>query len=212
VADRAIQVLNKTHAATAGELMSSVFAEDPGVQFMFPSPKTRDRWLTPVLTVEAQFVIGYGQATGLWQNGTQTLAGVGLWYLPHRPFPPPWYRMLFPALPLLPLQLRLPTLRRLGLIHQFYLSLLPKDRRALYLEGLAVQPEHQGQGLGRQLVEWGQGHARLNQCPVILHCWETMVDFYRGLGFSSQAEGQLKGLDVPCHLMCWNPDPDAAHR
>lgn len=60
----------------------------------------------------------------------------------------------------------------------------------LWLEMLLVPPEFQGQGIGRQLLEWAQRQASAADKPLQLSVLKLnpAQDFYRHLGFVSTQE------------------------
>lgn len=76
----------------------------------------------------------------------------------------------------------LPGVGRLGAV----LVMMPEANH-LFLENIAVHPEEQGQGLGRQLMEWVDTYAReLGLSAVELYTNELMTEnlaFYPRLGY-----------------------------
>jgi len=69
----------------------------------------------------------------------------------------------------------------------------------LLLDNIAVQPEHQGQGLGRQLVAFAEAEARrLGFAELRLYTHEKMVEniaLYKRLGFVETGRGHQSGYD-----------------
>jgi ribosomal protein S18 acetylase RimI-like enzyme len=76
--------------------------------------------------------------------------------------------------------------------------LLPKPGHLL-LDNLAVIPDRQGQGLGRQLIAFAEAEARrLGQDELRLYTHAKMTEniaFYRRLGFVETGRGAQAGYD-----------------
>ena len=76
--------------------------------------------------------------------------------------------------------------------------LLPQPDHLL-LDNIAVNPERQGQGLGRRLIAFGEMEAqRLGHAELRLYTHATMTEniaLYRRLGFVETGRGQQAGYD-----------------
>jgi len=76
--------------------------------------------------------------------------------------------------------------------------LLPKTDHLL-LDNIAVRPERQGQGLGRQLIAFAEAEARrLGHAELRLYTHEMMTEniaFYTRLGFVETGRGHEDGYD-----------------
>jgi len=76
--------------------------------------------------------------------------------------------------------------------------LLPKPDHLL-LDNIAVRPERQGHGLGRQLIAFAEAEARrLGFAELRLYTHETMTEniaLYRRLGFVETGRGREAGYD-----------------
>jgi GNAT superfamily N-acetyltransferase len=76
--------------------------------------------------------------------------------------------------------------------------LLPKTDHLL-LDNIAVRPDRQGQGLGRQLIAFAEAEARrLGHSELRLYTHATMVEniaLYQRLGFIETGRGQEAGYD-----------------
>jgi ribosomal protein S18 acetylase RimI-like enzyme len=76
--------------------------------------------------------------------------------------------------------------------------LLPKPDHLL-LDNIAVRPESQGQGLGRQLIAFAEAEARrLGYAELRLYTHETMIEniaLYTRLGFVETGRGREAGYD-----------------
>ena len=76
--------------------------------------------------------------------------------------------------------------------------LLPKPGHLL-LDNIAVLPDRQGQGLGRQLIDFAEAEARRRgYAELRLYTHEKMVEniaLYRRLGFEETGRGREAGYD-----------------
>jgi ribosomal protein S18 acetylase RimI-like enzyme len=76
--------------------------------------------------------------------------------------------------------------------------LLPKTDHLL-LDNIAVRPDRQGQGLGRQLIAFAEAEARrLGHAELRLYTHATMVEniaLYQRLGFVETGRGREAGYD-----------------
>jgi ribosomal protein S18 acetylase RimI-like enzyme len=63
-----------------------------------------------------------------------------------------------------------------------------------FLDFIGVDPQVQGQGLGRQLIEHGLAMAREESCPAFLETSNAAnVGYYQSFGFSVQQMGVVPG-------------------
>ena len=200
-----ITLLGTSDTVNVANLLYSSYHDDLGFSFVFQTLISRQRWLPRVCIASTQLATSYGVVTGFQMDNLTGVPAVALWFLPSRPFPPPWYHNLLPSLRLLPMMFAFPTLIRANRLHEFYLSLMPRDRRFIYLAGLAVRNDCRNQQLGRRLINWGLNLASADGCAVFLHCWPALVSYYERLGFSSFAEGELRGIESTCHGLLWEP-------
>jgi ribosomal protein S18 acetylase RimI-like enzyme len=76
-----------------------------------------------------------------------------------------------------------------------YVALRPTGD-AMCIEQLFVSPEHEAEGIGRQLLEWAEGYAiseRAAQLQVVVEAENRRaLDFYRGRGFTEAGEDLLE--------------------
>ena len=60
----------------------------------------------------------------------------------------------------------------------------PKDGTKIQLRAMAVYPEYQGKGVGKQLVEAAEAYARFaGFSQIILHARKVAMGFYLSLGY-----------------------------
>lgn len=83
-------------------------------------------------------------------------------------------------------------------------------RRAVRLRGMAVEPAHQGRGLGSVLLEAVVQRARALGAEVV---WAAGRDgalgFYRRRGWTVEGEGYLAADDLPHHTVVYDVEPQA---
>ena len=76
-----------------------------------------------------------------------------------------------------------------------YVALRPSGD-AMRIDQLFVSPEHEAEGIGRQLLEWAEGYAiseRVAKLEVVVEAENRRaLDFYRGRGFVEAGEDLLE--------------------
>jgi ribosomal protein S18 acetylase RimI-like enzyme len=76
-----------------------------------------------------------------------------------------------------------------------YVALGPEDD-VVRVDQLLVSPEHEGEGVGHQLVEWAEGYAIARRARALRIVVEEdnarALDFYRRAGFVGVEPGQLE--------------------
>jgi ribosomal protein S18 acetylase RimI-like enzyme len=79
------------------------------------------------------------------------------------------------------------------------LIVLPPQSDYLLLDNIAVRPDRQGQGLGRQLIAFAESEARrLGYAELRLYTHVTMIEniaLYARLGFAETGRGHQAGYD-----------------
>ena len=77
---------------------------------------------------------------------------------------------------------------------------LTRAEDAVRIDQLFVSPEHEAEGIGRQLLEWAEGYAiseRAARLQVVVEAGNRRaLDFYRGRGFTEAGENLL-ALQLP---------------
>ena len=73
---------------------------------------------------------------------------------------------------------------------------LTRAADAVRIDQLFVSPEHEAEGIGRQLLEWAEGYAiseRAARLEVVVEADNRRaLDFYRGRGFCEAGENLLE--------------------
>ena len=84
-------------------------------------------------------------------------------------------------------------------MHQFYNH--PDRRQYWELLTLGVRPDHQRQGIGRELAAWGLERAREEGVPAVVCAAKGLDAFYQSCGFvdmvGSASEAEVEGLVNP---------------
>jgi ribosomal protein S18 acetylase RimI-like enzyme len=77
---------------------------------------------------------------------------------------------------------------------------LTRAEDAMRIDQLFVSPEHEAEGIGRQLLEWAEGYAiseRATRLQVVVEAENRRaLDFYRGRGFTEAGQNLLE-LHLP---------------
>ena len=77
---------------------------------------------------------------------------------------------------------------------------LTRAEDAMRIDQLFVSPEHEAEGIGRQLLEWAEGYAiseRATRLQVVVEAENRRaLDFYRGRGFTEAGKNLLE-LHLP---------------
>ena len=80
---------------------------------------------------------------------------------------------------------------------------LRPGRRAVRLRAMAIDPDHQGRGVGRLLLEEGVARLRAEGAEVLwAHARDTALPFYRRFGMEVVGEGfVVPELGIPHHVV-----------
>jgi GNAT superfamily N-acetyltransferase len=80
---------------------------------------------------------------------------------------------------------------------------LRREGKSICVDQLFVSPEHEAEGIGRQLLEWAEGYAiaeRASTLQVVVEAENhRALDFYRGRGFTAAGDDLLE-LELPHDL------------
>lgn len=78
-----------------------------------------------------------------------------------------------------------------------YLNLTPVDARTIKMRQVAVAPNYQGKGVGKQLVRASEELALQRGFDLMtLHARETAVPFYLGMGYTKVGE-RFEEVTIP---------------
>ena len=173
--------LDPSHAGVAAEALSRAFHDDPLQQYVFPDPEVRKK-LSPV---HFRPVIEYGLRFGrVWTTvGTPNGAAV---CLPPGSTNVTEERAAAAGLDKLPLHIGREAAGRffsvLEFLDPFHTEDLPEPHWYVMIVG--VEPDAQGQGLGRKILGPMLESARQTRHPCYLETAQPAnVPFYQKLGF-----------------------------
>ena len=69
------------------------------------------------------------------------------------------------------------------------LMLIPLDDRSIRMMQVAVSPEYQGKGIGRELVSYAEKRAKnAGYSKIIMHAMLSVVNFYEKLGYTQEGD------------------------
>lgn len=103
-----------------------------------------------------------------------------------------------------------------------FLSIEQHNEHSAEIHVMAIEPEHHGQGCGRQLVEVAEAVLRSRSIAFLevktlapsreCEFYERTRNFYRAMGFQPLEENALWGAETPClilvkHLSCFPTSP-----
>ena len=163
--------------------LTAAFSQDVMWAAILPDSAERDR----VMPTMWRGVIAYCQHYGTVQT-TPDVRGVAAWTKPGHAYPSLWKQLntgfLLPRSVMLMSKLsRTRFLRDMKRIDRIHRQIMPNPH--WYLWALGVAPEHQGQGIGGDLISPTLAQAQQMNMPCYLETeTEDNVDFYTKHGFS----------------------------
>ena len=205
----AIRFATREELQSLALLLCESFDDDPAWNFVLPTARLRSLWLAQLMYIGLEVAMDHGLVWVVADKASGTPMAVAMWYPAGQPFPPPWYRTLWPAIRIMDFSLlHFPAAWRLARVQRLMLRLRPTSlTRCWYLVGLAVARTCRGAGLGSLLVEEGMARAAAHQAPAFLQAWDNKLSFYERLGFKSISQFSLPNRSNSCHGMLWQPQP-----
>jgi len=172
----------------AGEMFARAFTKDPFYIYVLPDEKKRLKALTWLFTAATLYGCLYGEVhvtqgqihgAAVWLSSSQTTL-----------------RMLRAGMTWAPFKLGLKSFLRLwgslSLVEQLHKQAMPQ--RHLYLMMLAVDPNQQGKGIGRSLLEKNLSRADVERLACYLETTlPTNVPMYRKFGFEVVLKDDFPG-------------------
>jgi ribosomal protein S18 acetylase RimI-like enzyme len=181
-------------------VLSQAFVDDPLFRWIFPDAVMRLDATAAWMGLFVEEYLLHAQVDAI--EVADELVAAALWrpsYAGPLPFPE------FPSLPgLLGAIVGADRQRALGQGLRAFAAARP-DGSFAYLHFLAVAPDHQGHGLGKQLIQRGLDAASSTGLGVHLETTNpTTIGFYESLGFTMTHEFRIEPDGPPAWTM-WRP-------
>lgn len=195
---RVIETITQGDLSGVATVLSRAFRDNPSFCGILrgDSPRRRERVLPGCMLGFARAVLRHGAIEVVRRDGVPVAASL---VLPPGSFPMPVRGQLTIASGVLR--------SRPARAHRFALANHEMHKRHPgglhhYLWFLGVEPEHQGRGLGSELLRSFTAKADSAQQPCYLETdLERNVGFYRGHGFELLGESILPGMDTRLWFM-----------
>ena len=194
--------LTRSHIQPAAALLARAFAADPLYRYLFPDPAQRDSLLLSFFNFRARFGILYGEVYAT----SPALEGIVVWLPSSTPMNR--WRLLRSGGFAFFTQASAETRQRMSNLMQFTSEM--HHRQAPFphwhLSPVAVDPAHQGKGLGGKLLRATLDQAERQKLPCFLETQsERNVAFYRRYGFEVVEVGTIPGTDLSHWTMLRQP-------
>lgn len=183
------QPLPPHHLDDAVTVLAASFADEPNFLDLFPDPRVRARALPRLFAALCRDAADHGRIDAAWHR--HRLVGVSVWLAPGA-FPLDGRRQVRLAPTMARLLLAAPrSAPRLARCNRAVSALHPPQPYA-YLAAIGIDPSHQRQGLGDQLLTTGLAAADTDGVPCYLEAQRsTTVGWYQRHGFEVQVETTL---------------------
>jgi len=189
--ERSVVQLTAARIKEAGSVLSRAFYDDPLMRYIFPDDARRARQLQWYMSVWVRYGCMYGEV----DTSEGDVRSVAVWF-PSDTFRMSLARMMRTGIIILPVKLGLPAFGRFMRAANFLEGLHRQSvaARHLYLLFLGTDPQHQGQGFGRSLLQSLVARADGEKLPCYLETAEGRdLPFYLAHGFEVAAEGEVPG-------------------
>ncbi|EEY20220.1 predicted protein [Verticillium alfalfae VaMs.102] len=146
---------------------------------VFPGPFPEDRAETKAQALSAAIQNDGCRIFAAWDvddEGSETLVGYARWFVYGKSMPEPEPRTFGPGVHVAA------ATEMLGAIDGLRKANF-SGKACVYLSVLVVHPDHQGRGVGKQLMEWGLERAAGLGVPAFLESSPAGRKLYTGLGF-----------------------------
>jgi GNAT superfamily N-acetyltransferase len=188
------------------DLAARAFHDDPLFRHVYPDPARRHAGFVREHRAYLRWIYEPAGHAEIAADG-DTVLGLVWWIPPDQLHALGWREWIC-----IPAMLRAIGPHRFRTVWKDYAAFephIPTDGRALYVGLLAVDPAHQGRGVGRALMAHAAEQAARVRAGVYLETGtEANVAFYRACGLDVRAEIPLP--HGPTHWGMWRP-PASAH-
>jgi ribosomal protein S18 acetylase RimI-like enzyme len=193
--------LTQNQLPTAINVMMKAFHDDPFVAYLAPDEVKRTHLLPAFLGIVVNYCFLYGE---VWT--TPTISGVACWLVPNKTSPTFW-GMLRTGMFTVPLKFGWAGFQRFNDVVT-YTDAIHKQAVAephWYLWGIGVDPAHQGQGIGGDLIRPVLGTADAAGQPCYVETQnDSNLPFYHRHGFEIVSDGRTPG-GLPVWAMLRKP-------
>ena len=169
--------LKPSQKKLAAKVWARSFFDYPSMVYSWPDSAQRERHLERYLGWALNYGFRYGET-----YTTPELSGISIWLPPGQTSVTTWKYMLSGYFQL-PLVMRIShiftrTLKNEKAVHTAHQEIMPRPH--WYLWGIAVDPDQQGKGIGRALLQPGLEKADADQLPCYLETHdENNIAYYR---------------------------------
>lgn len=197
-----ITALDQSLFESAASTIALAFNDDPMFKYIEPDAQQRGDLLAKLLSATLSAHLRFGVVDTIHAG-----AGVALW-LPPDKTEFTFFQMMQSGMLNLPFQLGLSRFGRVMHGHEtteaIHKTAAPNAH--WYLAILAVNPNHQGGGIGSSLLKHGLQRADTDNMPVYLETFnERSLSFYSRYGFEVFDTGHLGEDQVPFWGLLRNP-------
>jgi len=187
---------------TAGIILSKAFSQDPIFSYLIPDTKQRLK----TLNLYFQHVIKYGLRYGEVYS-SPNLEGISIWLPPNNSSHTRWKAIRTGAL-VLPVKIKWKYLTLQNKIYKFTDNLHKKfvPYPHWYLSLIGVGPNHQGKGVGQQLLSTTINKIDLECKPIYLETnKEKNVEIFKRFGFRILKKVIVPGTEIFHWSLLRNP-------
>lgn len=199
--DSPIRIGRQSVVPAAG-VCEEAFRDAPLTRHFFPDAAERSRGALGMFRFMVNYTVLYGEANA----PSPDVEGVACW-LPHTTATMTLWRV-FRAGGLWSLHMSRESRRHVVATDEYLLARRRRiaPREHLYLQVIAVKPEHQGKGMGGRMLRHVLKRADADSVPCYLETFgDDHVALYRHFGFEVAESGIIPGMQEPVFLMSHEP-------